>query len=160
MSKEVPRPRRVIVLVADEFVNKFIETDVQFVGGYRRGNQQLGDADILTGDDMLALRARCEKAGLKIETKKLSEKRLNVRYRGVLMNIFHSFPEYWGAALFKWTGPKGYVIGFTRRAKAMGFRFSEYGVRDKTGRVIAARTEEEVCKVLGKKCKPPGERGI
>lgn len=63
-----------------------------------------------------------------------------------------------GAALFKYTGPTGYVIGYCSIAKRLGMKLNETGLWAGDHRV-AGETEESIYSALGKTFKPPADRG-
>ena len=58
--------------------------------------------------------------------------------------------EVYGAALQYFTGPRVFNIKLRKLAIKKGYKLSEYGLFDrKTGKLIAAETEEEIFKKLG-----------
>lgn len=62
----------------------------------------------------------------------------------------------WGAGLFYFTGSKNYSIGIRKIAVKKGLKLNEYGLFDKkTGKMVAGRTEEEICRKLGVKYLKP-----
>ena len=68
-------------------------------------------------------------------------------------------PESWGAGLLYFTGSKSYNIRLRREAIKKGYKLSEYGLFDKrTGKMVAGRTEQEVCRKLGVKLPKPEDR--
>ncbi len=86
----------------------------------------------------------------------------NIRYRGVQVNLFLCLDEgAWGVTQMWATGPKGHTIGMTIKARDRGLVINSKGLwtRDERPRLIEARTEEEVGKLLGWKYKPPEARG-
>jgi DNA polymerase (family 10) len=67
--------------------------------------------------------------------------------------------ESWGAGLFYFTGNKNYNIEVRRIAIKQGYKLSEYGLFDKqTGKMVAGKTEQEICKKLGIKYLKPEQR--
>ena len=65
----------------------------------------------------------------------------------------------WGAALLHFTGPRAYNIRLRIRANRRGWKLSQHGLVDRaTGRLIAGRTEEEVCAALGAPWLDPAQR--
>jgi DNA polymerase (family 10) len=80
------------------------------------------------------------------------------------VNIWITTHASWGATLMEATGPKGYNIGLRKRAKGMGMKLNAYGLFRGVGGdqwvVVAARTEREIYKALGKPYKKPELRGI
>jgi len=70
-------------------------------------------------------------------------------------------PESWGAGLFYFTGSKSYNIEMRKIAIKKGYKLNEYGLFEKkTGKMIAGKTEEEICKKLGVKYLNPEKREI
>jgi DNA polymerase (family 10) len=70
-------------------------------------------------------------------------------------------PESWGAGLFYFTGSKNYNIEMRKIAIKKGYKLSEYGLFDRqTNKLIAGKTEEEICKKLGVKYLKPEQREI
>jgi DNA polymerase/3'-5' exonuclease PolX len=86
----------------------------------------------------------------------------NFRYRGVQVNLFLCMDEdAWGVTQMWATGPKGHTIGMTYKARAKGLVINSRGLwtQDQPPKLVKARTEEEVGKLLGWKYKPPESRG-
>lgn len=83
-------------------------------------------------------------------------------YRGAQVNLFLCpGPESWGVTLMWATGPKGHTIGMTIKARNKGLLINSRGIwtRDEPPRLVPARTEQEVGKILDWKYKPPETRG-
>ena len=86
----------------------------------------------------------------------------NFLYRGVQVNLFICPSEAaWGVTLMWATGPKGHTIGMTIKARNKGLLINSTGIwtRALPPRLVGARTEEEVGRMLGWKYKPPETRG-
>ena len=86
----------------------------------------------------------------------------NFVYRGVQVNLFLCLDEdAWGVTQMWATGPKGHTIGMTIKAKSRGLIINSKGLwtRDEPPRLVRARTEEEVGRLLGWRYKPPEARG-
>ena len=78
---------------------------------------------------------------------------------GIQVDLRAVPPKSWGAASLYFIGSKNYNIGMRKIAIKKGFKLSEYGLFDKTtGKMIAGKTEKEVCKKLGVKWLKPEER--
>jgi DNA polymerase (family 10) len=59
-------------------------------------------------------------------------------------------PDSYGAALLYFTGSKAHNVKLRVMAKKRGLKINEYGIfKEKTGRRLAGRSEEDVYKVLG-----------
>ena len=83
-------------------------------------------------------------------------------YKGVQVNLFLCpGPDSWGVTYMWATGPTGHTIGMTIKARDKGLLINSRGIwtRDEPPRLVPARTEEEVGKILGWKYKPPEARG-
>ena len=83
-------------------------------------------------------------------------------YRGVQVNLFICPGEdSWGVTLMWATGPKGHTIGMTIKARDKNLLYNSQGLwtRDVPPKLIPARTEHDVARILGWKYKPPEERG-
>ena len=61
--------------------------------------------------------------------------------------------------MFYFTGSKNYNIEMRKIAIKKGYKLSEYGLFDKqTKKMIAGKTEKEICKKLGVKYLKPEQR--
>jgi DNA polymerase/3'-5' exonuclease PolX len=86
----------------------------------------------------------------------------NFIYRGVQVNLFLCLDEdAWGVTQMWATGPKGHTIGMTIKARDRGLVINSRGLwtRDEPPKLVRARTEEDVGRLLGWKYKPPEARG-
>jgi DNA polymerase/3'-5' exonuclease PolX len=86
----------------------------------------------------------------------------NFIYKGVQVNLFICLNgDAWGVTQMWATGPTGHTIGMTLKARDRGLVINSRGLwtRDEPPKLIRARTEEEVGKILGWKYKPPEARG-
>jgi DNA polymerase/3'-5' exonuclease PolX len=86
----------------------------------------------------------------------------NFRYGGVQVNLFLCLNEdAWGVTQMWATGPKGHTIGMTIKARDKGLIVNSKGLwtREEPPRLIRARTEREVGKLLDWDYKPPEARG-
>lgn len=86
----------------------------------------------------------------------------NFRYRGAQVNLFLCLhPDAWGVVQMWATGPKGHTIGMTIKARDRGLIINSKGLwtRDEPPRLIKARTEADVGRLLGWNLKPPEARG-
>jgi len=83
-------------------------------------------------------------------------------YRSVQVNLFICPGEdSWGVSLMWATGPKGHTIGMTIKAQKKNLLYNSQGIwtRDDPPKLIPARTEFDVAKILDWKYKPPEMRG-
>ncbi|MFX1404908.1 MAG: PHP domain-containing protein, partial [Promethearchaeota archaeon] len=75
---------------------------------------------------------------------------------GIQVDIRVVPPAAFGAAFLYFTGSKGHNITLRRVAQKRGWKLNEYGLFDnRTGEVIARKTEEEIYKALGMEWIPP-----
>ena len=79
---------------------------------------------------------------------------------GVQVDLRVVKPESWGAASLYFVGSKNYNIEMRKVAIKKGLKLSEYGLFDKSGKMIAGKTEDEVYRVLGMKYREPEEREV
>ena len=122
-------------------------------------------AVIPKGDDFgewrQEVKERVEKIGGRVII--FGEQISDFAYKGAQVNLFLCpGPESWGVTLMWATGPKGHTIGMTIKARDKGLLINSRGIwtREEPPRLVPARTEQEVAKVLGWKYKPPETRGI
>jgi DNA polymerase/3'-5' exonuclease PolX len=83
-------------------------------------------------------------------------------YRGVQVNYFICpSADSWGVTYMWATGPKGHTIGMTIKARDKGLLVNSRGIwtRDEPPKLIPARTEHDVGRILGWKYKPHETRG-
>lgn len=115
----------------------------ELAGSLRRGEVYSHDVDIVCADPKMPMeRQRIEKSTInkcKIE-------------------VYSAHPIHFGAMLFMYTGPSGYVIGYRKRAKGMNMLLNQYALW-KNNKPIAQETEEEIYEALGKSWKSPEQRG-
>jgi len=126
---------------------------VQVVGSLLRGEQLIGDVDLLVEGDLLTL------APLLGEVVEAGASRSTVLVDGQQVNLFHGTEDEWGAQLFYLTGPSRYVIAYRMKAKRKGWLLNQHGLFDGEGRLLEARSEERIYELLGKKWKEPCLRG-
>jgi DNA polymerase/3'-5' exonuclease PolX len=83
-------------------------------------------------------------------------------YKGAQVNLFLCpGPDSWGVTLMWATGPKGHTIGMTIKARSKGLLINSRGIwtREEPPRLVPARTEHDVGRILDWKYKPPETRG-
>ena len=86
----------------------------------------------------------------------------DLTFKNAQVNLFLCKDEdSWGVVLMWATGPKGHTIGMTIKAQSKGLVYSMKGLftRDDTPKLVPARTEEDVARILDWKFKPPEARG-
>lgn len=130
---------------------KFVKMEV--CGSIRRRAPEVGDIDIVVSGPLLYT--------LKAEFNWLEggARKATLEFEGHQINVLQADPERWGAAIFYFTGPHFYNIGYRVRAKKMGLLLNEYGLWDGAGKCLACATEAEIYTALGKPFKAPELRG-
>jgi DNA polymerase (family 10) len=134
---------------------------IAYAGSLRRMRDTIGDVDILVAAadaapimDAFTSMPRAREIVAKGDTKSsiLTRKGLQVDLRVV--------PEdAWGAALIYFTGSKAHNIKIREMAVRKGWKLSEWGLFEaESGKLIVARTEEEVYERLGLPWIPPTMR--
>ena len=156
---------------AEKIANKIVsylkkenETDkIAIAGSLRRKRAMVRDIDILVSSrkpekiiDNFVEMKDVEKVLGKGPTKATI-----ILKSGIQMDLRVLNPESWGAGLFYFTGSKAYNIETRKIAIKKGYKLNEYGLFDKkTEKMIAGKTEEEICRKLGIKRITPKEREI
>ncbi len=136
-------------------------SQIEIAGSLRRWKDTIGDVDILVtcgkrGAIMDVMEhfvnyGEVREVLAKGETK--SSVVLNV---GLQVDLRVLDEGSFGSALQYFTGSKAHNIAIRDRAKKLGLKISEYGVfREKTGKKVAGRTEEEVYRAVGLVWIPP-----
>ena len=133
---------------------------VEVGGSIRRGKETIGDIDILVttrGDreaifDAFVMMPDVGEILGRGETKTSAR----LRTSGMQVDVRLVEPDQFGAALHYFTGSKEHNIEIRARAKKMGLRVNEYGVkRLETDEMVETPTEEELFAMLGLDYIPP-----
>jgi DNA polymerase/3'-5' exonuclease PolX len=155
--------------IATDFLKKTADlyARVELAGSLRRKAPVVHDIDfavIPRGDDFAQwkeeVKERVEEIGGRVIT--FGEVISDFFYRGVQVNLFLCpGPDSWGVTLMWATGPKGHTIGMTIKARDKGLLINSRGIwtREEPPKLIPARTEHEVGRLLDWKYKPPETRG-
>lgn len=158
------RERRFLLNVADEYAETIQSAlrkikgvrKVEMAGSFRRRRESVGDLDILVtatdGEDVMGVFT-----GLPIveEVVAQGDTKATVRLdNGMNADLRLVDPDCYGAALLYFSGSKQHNVVLRTRAKAKGYKISEYGVFEGTRRVAGA-TEEEIYELLGMDWIPP-----
>jgi DNA polymerase (family 10) len=121
-------------------------------GSLRRGNETIGDLDLLvTGGEPGVVAAYFLKFPKITEVLGQGDNKVSVKLReGIQVDLRMLKSESFGAALQYFTGSKNHNVGLRDRAKRMGYKLSEYGLfRVSDGENVASRTETEIYETLG-----------
>ena len=158
--------------LAEEIAEDFLEKTkdlykrCQLAGSLRRKEPVVHDIDfaVIPNGDFGPWREEVKERVVKIggTVGPFGETISNFRYRDVLVNLFICPSEdAWGVTLMWATGPKGHTIGMTIKARNKGLLLDSTGIwtREEPKRLVGAKSEEEVGRILGWKLKLPEERG-
>ena len=154
---------------AEKIANKIISqlkklTEVKRIsmaGSLRRRKASIRDIDILVSSTKpeKVIEAFTKLKNIQKVLAKGPKKATIVLTSGVQSDLRVLSPESWGAGLFYFTGSKNYNIEMRKTAIKKGYKLSEYGLFDKqTGKMIAGKTEQEICKKLGVRYLKPEQR--
>jgi DNA polymerase (family 10) len=157
---------RALSSVAMDLAEYFLERlqgrkDVQrmeYAGSLRRMAETIGDLDLLVAsEDPPAVMDAFTSVGVVERVIAKGETKSSVITRTGLQVDLRVVPlEAWGAAMIYFTGSKSHNIRIREMAVRKGLKLNEYGLyRAKSGRLIVARTEEEVYGKLGLPWIPP-----
>lgn len=129
-----------------------------YCGSLRRFAETIGDLDFLVAADDPA-RVMDTVVALSMVDQVLGRgetKTSVVTRRGLQIDVRVVKEEELGAALMYFTGSKAHNVKMRQRALARGLTLNEYALTEiATGKVVAARTEEEVYAALGLPWIPP-----
>ncbi len=127
-------------------------------GSLRRRKETIRDIDILiTSTHPKKVMDRFVVMPIVAQVQAHGETKSSIRTaQGVQVDLRVVEPESFGAALVYFTGSKEHNIRIRSLANRLGLTVNEYGVfREKTGRRVAGREEEEVYRALGLGWIPP-----
>lgn len=148
-------------------------TRCEVAGSFRRGKAIINDLDVvvqprgLPGCWLQLLKnvrdefdAVTEKQGDKLATLYLPF--ASQKGRGhIQVDLYRADPTTWGILLLVRTGSKEHNVKLCNLAIQKGLRLQySVGLTDKSGRVIAGRTEEDVFVALGLPFIPPAKREV
>jgi DNA polymerase (family X) len=131
---------------------------IEYAGSLRRMAETIGDLDLLVAsEDPVAVMDAFTSVGTVERVLAKGETKSSVITRGGLQVDLRVVPlEAWGAAMIYFTGSKAHNIRIREMAVRKGLKLNEYGLfRAKSGRLVVARTEEEVYGKLGLPWIPP-----
>jgi DNA polymerase (family 10) len=136
---------------------------ISVAGSLRRKKATIGDIDILVSSDnsntIIEAFTKVKEADKVIA--KGSTKAVIITKDGIQVDLRVLKPESWGAGLLYFTGSKNLNIQLRKIAIKKGLKLNEYGLFDKkTNRLVASKTEEDICKKLGVKLPKPEERDM
>lgn len=150
--------------------------DVAVTGSLRRMRETIGDVDVLVASpDPAAVHAALRSSPVVVRVLAAGEKKTSVlTARGLQADLRVVEPDAWGAALVYFTGSQAHNIRIRERAVRRGLSLNEYGLFERprsdggrdaeatesaeTGRLVAARTEEDVYAAMDLPWIPPPMR--
>ncbi len=131
---------------------------IAVAGSLRRCKETVRDLDILvTSTHPAKVMDRFVNLSIVGQVQAHGETKSSIRTRqGVQVDLRVVEPDQFGAALVYFTGSKEHNIRIRSLANKLGLTVNEYGAfREKTGRKVAGREEEDVYRVLGLPWIPP-----
>ena len=135
---------------------------IAIVGSLRRKAEAVNDIDYQVIGDNFLIRRELMKEGFHHMSGK-DKREIYVNPEGVYVNIFYTFPEYWGSSLMHNTGPSKYNIRKRYMVKKQGYLLNQYGLYKtseknsswRDSEWIAGKTEQSIYDALGwEYCKP------
>ncbi|MCX2726298.1 DNA polymerase/3'-5' exonuclease PolX [Thermomicrobium sp. 4228-Ro] len=149
----LPVAETVVSLLRDEPAVRAIAP----AGSLRRMKETIGDIDILVASDRPeeVVQAFTHLPIVK-EVLAVGPTRPSILTREDLqvdLRVVH--PDEYGSALLYFTGSKEHNIALRSMVQERGWKLSEYGLFDETGKRLASRTEEEIYTTLGMDWIPP-----
>ncbi len=134
---------------------------ISVAGSVRRKKVMIRDIDVIvsTVNPEKVIDAFVRLRDVKKVMAKGKTKAMIILKSGIQVDLRVFKPESWGAGLFYFTGSKNYNIEMRKTAINLGYKLNEYGVFDKkTNKLIAGKTEKEICQKLGVKYLNPEQR--
>ena len=131
---------------------------ISVAGSLRRRKETVRDIDILiTSTTPAQVMDRFVRLSLAAQVQAHGKTKSSIRTRqGVQVDLRVVEPDSFGAALVYFTGSKEHNIKIRSLANRMGLTVNEYGVfRQKSGKRVAGREEEDIYKALGLSWVPP-----
>lgn len=154
--------------VADDFQRKTADLcrRCELAGSLRRHEPVVHDIDfaVIPKGEFPKWKDKVEKRVVEIGGRVISfgEVISDFAYEGAQVNFFVCPGEdSWGVTYMWATGPKGHTIGMTIKARNKGLLINSRGIwtRKEPPKLVPARTEQDVGRILDWKYKPPETRG-
>jgi len=149
--------------------------DIEYGGSLRRKAETVGDVDVAVFDlgtsteTWLKLIEMLRNAGHNVETEysdptgkvrkmPMGDRQTSFLVDGNNVDIKQYDPNNRGAMMIHITGSKDFNVGMRAWLKKYGWSFSQAGLKNEKGEVIAAENEEDIFKKMGMEFIPPEER--
>lgn len=156
LGDALPEAERIVALLIK---SGLVERAV-VAGSTRRMRETVGDLDVLATSkqaekvmDLFASIDQVDRVIVKGPTKTTVWLKL-----GVSCDLRVIEPDSFGAALQYFTGSKAHNIQVRTIAVKKGYRLNEYGLFDRSGKLMSSKTEEDVYAKLGMQYVPPEMR--
>ena len=155
--------------IANDFLDKTrdLYEKAEIAGSLRRKEKVVHDIDfaVIPGSENFAqwkeaVSKRVAEIGGAVKV--FGETISDFLYRGAQVNLFICPGEdSWGVTLMWATGPKGHTIGMTIKAQKKNLLYNSQGIwtRVDPQKLVPARTEMDIARILSWKYKPPELRG-
>jgi DNA polymerase (family 10) len=131
---------------------------VVVAGSIRRWKETVGDIDILvtSSDPGNVMEHFCSLPQVKKVIARGEKKSSVLVGNNLHVDLRHIEQEQFGAGLMYFTGSKAHNIALRKRALKQGMSLSEYGlVRERDGKTVAEKEEDEIYEALGLPYIPP-----
>lgn len=158
-------PLKEAEIIADKIVHEMKKLEevenVSAAGSVRRKKAMIRDIDIIVSSNYpeKVIEAFTKLKNVKKIMAKGKAKAVVILKSGVQADLRVFEPRSWGAGLLYNTGSKNYNIELRKIAIKKGYKLNEYGLFDRiTGKMLAGRTEQDVCKKLGARYLEPEQR--
>ncbi len=155
--------------VANDFLNKTkdLYKKAEIAGSLRRKAPVVHDVDIAVLPATKKFEVWKEEISNRVKeiggsSNNIGETMTDFLYRDVQINLFICPGEdSWGVTLMWATGPKGHTIGMTLKAQKKHLLYNSQGIWTRTDppKLIPARNEIDVARILDWQYKPPELRG-
>ena len=169
MSLKKDLDPKVALEIANDFLSKTkdLYAKSEIAGSLRRKEPVVHDIDFAVLPAIESFSDWKEKVSKRVEkiggvVKGFSDTMSDFLFRGVQVNLFICPGEdSWGVTLMWATGPKGHTIGMTIKAQKKNLLYNSQGIwtREDPPKLISARTEKDISRILDWKYKPPELRG-
>lgn len=144
--------------IVQVLVDGFAPDKIEIAGSLRRGQDTIGDVDILVAaaDAEPIMAGFCAMPEV-TEVLALGPTKSSIRTQSGMQVDLRVLPAHsWGAGLVYFTGSKDHNVRIRELAVRKGLRLSEWGLFDaESGDELAAETEESVYEALGLPWIPP-----
>tara|TARA_R110002153_G_scaffold36023_2_gene106799 strand:+ start:8048 stop:8545 length:498 start_codon:yes stop_codon:yes gene_type:complete len=130
---------------------------IMLCGSARRKKDTCGDLDVVFIDD----ENNSLKAWLASEFgyQKNGKAKIKGLVEGVQVEFYEATPPTWGSTTLMWTGPAFSNIRMRKASKKNGWKMSQYGIKDESGKNLTENmTEESIYELLGMSYRVPEKR--